>query len=256
MSSPSTRASVRSVSLTALCVAGVLFGQGRGGQTQSARGAAPVDLTGYWVSVVTEDWRYRMVTPAKGDYPSIPLNPEGRKVADAWDPAKDEAAGEQCKSYGAANIMRQPGRVHITWEDDASLRIDTDAGTQTRLLHFGSTPAPGGAPSWQGNSTAQWEFPGAGGRRGATARPPGVSLKVVTTQMRSGYLQKNGVPYSINAALTEYFHRTEEPNGDVWMIITTIVEDPRYLTGPFLRSTNFKKEADGSRWDPTPCEER
>src|SRR5215472_4605788 len=130
-------------------------------QTPTAKSAAPVDLTGYWVSVITEDWRYRMVTPAKGDYPSIPLNPEGRKVADAWDPAKDEAAGEQCKSYGAANIMRQPGRVHITWEDDAALRIDTDAGTQTRLLHFGSTPALGGAPSWQGNSTAQWEFPGA-----------------------------------------------------------------------------------------------
>jgi hypothetical protein len=233
-----------------------VLGQGRGGQTQSARGAAPVDLTGYWVSVVTEDWRYRMVTPVKGDYPSIPLNPEGRKVANAWDPAKDEAAGEQCKSYGAANIMRQPGRVHITWEDDATLRIDTDAGTQTRLLHFGSMPAPGGAPSWQGNSTAQWEFPGAGGRRGAAARPPGGSLKVVTTQMRPGYLQKNGVPYSANATLTEYFHRTEEPNGDVWMIITTIVEDPRYLTGPFLRSTNFKKEADGSRWDPALCEAR
>ena len=74
--------------------------------------------------------------------------------------------------------------------------------------------------------------------------------------MRPGYLQKNGVPYSANAVLMEYFHRTEEPNGDVWMIITTIVEDPRYLTGPFLRSTNFKKEADGSRWDPTPCEAR
>jgi hypothetical protein len=217
---------------------------------------APIDLTGYWVSVITEDWRYRMVTPVKGDYPSIPLNPEGRKVADSWDPAKDEAAGEQCRSFGAANIMRVPGRVHITWEDDITLKIETDAGTQTRLLHFGAAPTPGGASSWQGNSVAQWELPGAAGRRGAATRPPGGSLKIVTTQMRPGYLQKNGVPYSANAVLTEYFHRTDEPNGDVWMIITTIVEDPRYLKGPFLRSTNFKKEADGSRWDPTPCEAR
>src|SRR5580700_10529439 len=74
------------------------------------KAGAPVDLTGYWVSIVTEDWRYRMVTPAKGDYASVPLNAEARKIADAWDPAKDEAAGEACKSYGAAGLMRVPGR--------------------------------------------------------------------------------------------------------------------------------------------------
>ena len=234
---------------------GSLHAQGRGGQAQTPKAAAPIDLTGYWVSVVTEDWRFRMVTPVKGDYPSIPLNAEGRRVANAWDPAKDEAAGDQCKSYGAANIMRVPGRVHITWENDTTLRIDTDAGTQTRLLHFGSAPAVSSDPPWQGTSIAQWEFPGPGGRRAPTPTPGG-SLKVVTTHMRPGYLQKNGVPYSGNAVLTEYFHRTVEPNGDSWMVITTIVEDPQYLTGPFLRSTNFKNEADGSRWDPTPCEAR
>ena len=233
---------------------GPLHAQGRG-QTQTPKAAAPIDLTGYWVSVVTEDWRFRMVTPVKGDYPSIPLNAEGRKVANAWDPAADEAAGNQCRSYGAANIMRVPGRVHITWENDTTLRIDTDAGTQTRLLHFGSAPTVGGDAPWQGTSIAQWEFPGPGGRRAPTPTPGG-SLKVATTHMRPGYLQKNGVPYSGNAVLTEYFHRTVEPNGDSWMVVTTIVEDPQYLTGPFLRSTNFKKEADGSRWDPMPCEAR
>jgi hypothetical protein len=65
------------------------------------RAAAPIDLTGYWVSIVTQDWRWRMVTPAKGDYPRLPLTPEARAIADAWDPAKDEAAGEECRSYGA-----------------------------------------------------------------------------------------------------------------------------------------------------------
>ena len=243
-----------SVFLAAAGMLGSLHAQGRGGQAQTPKAGAPIDLTGYWVSVVTEDWRFRMVTPVKGDYPSIPLNPEGRKVANAWDPAKDEAAGNQCKSYGAANIMRVPGRVHITWENDTTIRIDTDAGTQTRLLHFGAAPAVNGE-AWQGASIAQWEFPGPGGRR-APAPTPGGSLKVVTTHMRPGYLQKNGVPYSGNAVLTEYFHRTAEPNGDSWMVVTTIVEDPQYLTGPFLRSTNFKKEADGSRWDPMPCEAR
>ena len=155
-----------------------------------------MDLTGYWVSVVTEDWRFRMVTPAKGDYASVPLNPEGRKVADTWDPAKDEAAGNQCKSYGAAALMRVPGRVHIAWENDNTLRIDTDAGTQTRMFHFGGQPPQGGEPQWQGYSIAQWET--AGGRAGRGGRGPtqGGSLRVVTTRMRPGYLRKNGVPYS------------------------------------------------------------
>src|SRR5207302_5333422 len=101
-----------------------LAAQQRGGQGQPAqppptpRAAAPIDLTGYWVSIVTEDWRYRMVTPAKGDFASVPLNPEGTRVGNLWDPAKDEAAGEQCKSYAAPAIMRVPGRVHITWDND------------------------------------------------------------------------------------------------------------------------------------------
>ncbi|HXP88450.1 MAG TPA: hypothetical protein VN841_27220 [Bryobacteraceae bacterium] len=251
---------IRCASVLCLLLPVSLLAQGRGGgragQPASPKAAAPVDLTGYWVSIVTEDWRFRMVTPKKGDYPSIPLNAEGRKVADAWDPAKDAASGNACKSYGAANLLRNPGRLHITWENDDTLRIDTDAGTQTRLLHFGavssSTGVQTGEPQWQGVSVAQWELPGPGGRRAAAVS--GGDLKSITTHMRPGYLQKNGVPYSGNAVLTEYFHRTVEDNGDSWLIVTTIVEDPQYLTTPFLRSTHFKKEADGSKWDPSPCE--
>jgi len=106
---------------------------GRGGPPQSGRQAAPIDLTGYWVSVIMEDWKFRMVTPRKGVYDTLPLNAEGRKVGDTWDPARDEAAGEQCRPYGAANVMRLPGRLHITWQDDNNLRIDTDAGTRKRV---------------------------------------------------------------------------------------------------------------------------
>src|SRR3974377_128651 len=105
-------------------------------QPPTPKAAAPVDFTGYWVSVVTEDWLYRMVTPKKGDYSSVPLNAEGRKIADAWDPTKDEAGGNQCKAYGAPSLMRIPGRIHISWQDDSTLKVETDAGTQTRLLHF------------------------------------------------------------------------------------------------------------------------
>jgi len=85
-----------------------LHGQrgGRGAAPTAPREAAVIDLTGYWVSVVTEDWKYRMVTPRKGVYDTLTLNAEGRKVGDSWDPAKDEAAGELCKAYGAPSIMR------------------------------------------------------------------------------------------------------------------------------------------------------
>src|ERR1700736_417408 len=158
---------------------------------RNAKEGAPVDFTGYWVSVVTEDWRWRMVTPIKGDFASIPLNAEGRKIGLAWDPAKDEAAGEQCKSYGAAAIMRVPGRLHLTWEDDRTLKIETDAGTQTRLLHFGAAQPPAGEPAWQGFSAATWDVPPAGrgmGGGGAAALRPGQpragTLKVITTHLR------------------------------------------------------------------------
>jgi hypothetical protein len=74
--------------------------------------------------------------------------------------------------------------------------------------------------------------------------------------MKPGYLQKNGVPYSGNAVVTEYFSRTMEGNGDSWLIVTTVVEDPQYLTARFVRSTHFKKLADSSGWNPTTCAAR
>jgi hypothetical protein len=128
--------------LTLALAAACLNAQGRGGRggagqpPPTAKAGAPIDLTGYWVSLVTGDWRFRMITPPKGDYTSMPLNAEARKIADAWDPAKDEGAGEQCKSYGAPALMRVPGRLHITWQDDQTLKLEMDSGTQTRLFSF------------------------------------------------------------------------------------------------------------------------
>lgn len=230
---------------------------GRGG---SAQAMAPIDLTGYWVSVVTEDWRFRMVTPQKGDYASVPLNAEGRKVADGWDPLKDEREGAQCKAYGAPAIMRVPERLHITWADDNTLKVETDAGTQTRLLHFGNWKAAASESTWQGDSVASWDDLAPPGRGGEPAQPVGGqlrgSLKVVTTHLRPGYLRKNGVPYSANTVLTEYYDSFPESNGDVWLIVKTTVDDPAYLAQPFITSTNFKKIPDGSRWNPTPCTTR
>ena len=216
----------------------------------NAKVGAPIDITGQWVSVVTEDWRYRMVTPAKGDYASVPLNADARKVADAWDAAKDEAAGNACKSYGAAALMRVPGRIRISWADDDAMKVETDAGTQTRNFYFKEPKGAGG--DWQGVSQSSWDV--IGGGRGGPVR--GGSLKVVTTKMKAGYLRKNGVPYSDKTVLTEFYDRTNEPNGDSWLVVTTIVDDPMYLNQPFITSTHFKKQTDNSGWNPTACAAR
>jgi hypothetical protein len=225
--------------------------QGRGGEGSAApRQLAPVDLTGYWVSLITEDWRYRMIAGAKGDFPGIPLNAEGRKVGMAWDPAKDQAAGEQCKAYGAAAIMRMPTRLHVVWESDHALKLETDAGTQVRVLNFSSTTSPTpSAPSWQGTSVASWDLVGGRG----SANQSGGGLKVVTTNMRAGYLRRNGPPYSSNATMTEFYDVVKEPDGTQYMVVTSILEDPTYLNQPLLSSAQFKKLPDASGWNPTPC---
>ena len=289
-----------------------LVAQRRGGPpppAPPARDLAPVDLTGYWVSVVTEDWRWRMVTPAKGDYTSVPLNDEGRRAADLWDLATDDASGNQCKAYGIGGLMRQPGRLHITWQDDTTLRLEFDAGTQTRLLVFDKSKQATGEKTWQGFSVAEWEGPvggrgfGAGGGRNDVRRvartgdgredvrllsreelarrgtgtgfgdvPGGGgsglrggpqphrgpldsgSIKVETRHFRGGYLRKNGVPYSENAVITEYFQwLPSHPNGDRWLVVTTAVDDPTYLQQPFYTSTNFKREPNDAKWSPTAC---
>src|SRR5215510_7144875 len=189
-----------------------------------------------------------MVTPLKGDFASVPVNAAARKVGEAWDPAKDEAAGQQCKAYGAAAIMRMPGRVHITWQDDNTLKLELDSGTQTRLFHFNGTVLPATPATWQGYSVANWERPPLGAevqnaipvfatRTGTRGR----SLEVTTTRLRTGYLRKNGVPYSDKAEVTEYFDYRKHPNGDEWFTVTTIVRDPMYLDNPFITSSDFKK---------------
>jgi hypothetical protein len=149
-----------------------------------------------------------------------------------------------------------PTHLHITWQDGNTLQIDADAGTQSRLFRFRGPKMETGDSLWQGTSTAQWEFV-------RTKIPPhvpgpihGGSLKVVTTHMRPGYLRKNGVPYSANAVLTEYFDVTTEPNGWQSILLTTIIEDPQYLAQSILLNTNFRKLADGSEWNPTPCSAR
>jgi len=257
-------------------VAALLDGQvgrgGRGGPPPTAKAAAPADFTGYWTAVITEDYHERMLTAAKGDFgagepgtsaslngvpngfgnPSsggnIPYNRAGEQLALQWDPAKDEADGNQCKAYGAGGIMRQPTHLHITWQDDNTMRMDADAGTQTRVFRFAAPAAQAGEPSWQGYSNAEWLIEGG---RGNWAR--GGKLKVVTRNLKPGYYWKNGMPYSGDLVLTDYFFVTKERNGDVWLNMSEMAEDRQFLTQPWIVTYHFKKLADGARWNPTAC---
>jgi hypothetical protein len=218
------------------------------------REAAAIDLTGQWVAIVNEDWRWRMVTPPKGDYASVPLNAEGRRVADEWTPDKDGA----CEAYGAAAIMRMPTRLRVRWRGDDVLEIETDAGRQTRSLRFGAvdTSAP---RSLQGQSEAKWvptlRRAGGPGLVGTAASEGGSGgyLEVKTTRLTPGWLRRNGVPYSEDAVVTEYFARFPAPNGDEWLMVTTVVDDPRFLTQRFITSSHFRREREGGRWNPQPC---
>ena len=215
---------------------------------QSARTSAPIDITGYWVSQIVDEFRHR-VAPQKGDLTFVPLNMDGTRIAKAWNP---DAKENECKAYGAVGLLQRPGRLHITWSDENTLRIDADAGTQTRFLHFVGD-ATVARPTLQGYSAARWEMSGGGGRgRGGAVEKRG-SLAVVTTKMTPGYIRKNGVPHSANARLTEYFALLAGPGGQVYLIDTATVDDPSYLTAPFIRSYIFKKLPDASGWEPTPC---
>ena len=227
-------------------------GQGRGAPAggpaaPGARGAAPVDLTGYWVSLVTEDWIERMSPD------SPPSGTGGRGGRGGGGGAAAAAANpDPCRVYGAGGSMRVPGRLNITWADDNTLKIEMDAGTQTRLLRF-NAPAPANAEkTLQGYSVATWDA-GGGGRGGrgggAAAGPRWASLRVVTTNMKSGYLLSSRSAYSENAVLTEHFTRHTDFGVD-YLTVTAAVEDGQTR----IVSSTFKKEPNGSKFSPTGCE--
>jgi hypothetical protein len=260
--------------IAAALVAGVLGTTGRldaqgpgraGGPPPTGRAGAPVDLTGTWVAIVTEDWQWRMQTPPKGDYTTVAgvMSAQGRKVADGWDPSMDG----RCEAYGVGGLMRMPGRLRISWQDDDTLKIESDAGQQTRLLQFARpgaplvmSPPPGTPRTLQGYSVAEWLRAGGAqdaflersvGAAGGTQRWG--SLKVTTRNMSQGWLRRNGVPYSENTVVTEHFTRFTHPEAGDWFVVTTIVEDPTYLTQPFITSSNFRKEPNDAKFSPSPC---
>ena len=242
------------VILGAVGSVGVSFAQGGApmAKEMSPKKMEPYDLTGYWVSVVSENWRFRMVTPPKGDFEGIFLTKKAQGIANAWDPDADKAAGLACKAYGAPAIMQVPTRMHIYWADDHTLKFDFDAGKQERVAHFKDAPDKPTAPGWQGVTKAEWEMRGKMAAFGP-GMPKPIALKTVTTKARAGYIRKNGVPYSENAVVTEYYDLLPGPDGIEYLVVKTIVDDPEYLTMPYVLSSNFKRIPNKQGWDPRPC---
>jgi hypothetical protein len=234
---------------------------GRGGGAASARAAAPVDLTGYWVSIVTEDWIERMSpdSPRSGTGRGRGgggggRGGDGRGGGGAPQPA---ATSEPCLAYAAGGSLRVPGRLNITWVDDNTLKIDMDAGKQTRLLYFSPTqPAPT-QKSLQGYSVATWDTGGGrgggGGGRGGGGAPAATrwgSLRVVTTNLSGGYLLSSRGTYGENAVLTEHFtHHSDF--GVNYFTVTAVIDEGGNSR---ITSSTFKKEPDGSKFSPTGCE--
>jgi hypothetical protein len=219
---------------------------------KSPKQMAPYDLTGYWVSIVDENWRFRMVTPPKGDFEGIFLTPKATQMAMNWDPDADKKAGLACKGYGAPAIMQIPTRMHISWADDETLTFEFDAGKQVRTAYFGKAPDKPGDPGWQGVTKAEWEMRGLNNGF-APPTPKAIALKTVTTKARPGYIRKNGVPYSANAVVTEYYDILPGFDGTEYLVVKTIVDDPEYLTQQYVLSANFKRIPDKKGWDPRPC---
>jgi hypothetical protein len=229
-------------------------------EPRSARESQPIDLTGHWVAVVTEDWQWRFVTPIVGDYTAVPLNAHGDEVARAWDHDADLAAGERCKAFGAAHIMRLPTRLRIEWQDDEALRLDWDLGMQSRTVHFNASGEPG-QRTWQGYAEGEWISTqprgrgfGAGRQDADDDAPRPGGLRIVTSNLRPQYLRMNGAPVSEDAVVTEYLDIVPAPDGHEWLIVKTIVEDPTYLSQPYIVSSHFRREPDGAKWSPSDCE--
>lgn len=258
-------ASGRSRLLTVVClVVGGAFSSGycsaaesgAAPATKSARAMAPVDFTGYWVSVVTQDWRFRMAVPGKGEYAGIPINERAKAAADAFDGEKEEKAGHGCDAYGAGLVMRNPGRLHITWEDENTLRVESDAGQQIRHLRFGP-PQGTVEPSRQGRSTAKWQIHKIVAPFGPPIRIPGAKdqgyLQVSTDSLLPGLLRKNGVPYGSKASMNEYWEVHAMPGGRQLLVLSARFSDPEYLREDYMVNPIFEKESDGSNWSPSPC---
>ena len=185
------------------------------------------DLSGEWSALYHEDQPHRIPGPELGDYTGIPLNDAGRLKADSWDASILSLREHQAKPHPSTYSLRGPANIRIRKEVDPATQ-ETIAyelfgtfGQATRMIWLDGRAHPPAhtVHTWAGFSTGRWD---------------GDALTVVTTHLKAGWLQRNGVAHSDRATMTERFIR----HGDHLMVVS-IVDDPIYLEEPFIRSTNW-----------------
>jgi hypothetical protein len=193
------------------------------------------DLSGEWANLLHEDVNHRNDAigggPRIGDYAGLPINAAARARADAWDAAIYTLPEHQTIFAPAQYWARGGGNMRIqkVVDDDTQqliaykiYRAAAGAGIIRMIWMDGREHPPEyAAHTWQGFSTGRWE---------------GAMLTVKTTHVKEGWIQRNGVPSSDRATVTEHIVR----HGDV-LTIVSIVDDPVYLDEPLIRSTNWRE---------------
>ncbi len=200
---------------------------------------AQIDLAGEWAARSGhEDQPHRVVGPELGDYTGLPLNDAGRLKARTWDASILSARERQAQPHPATYSMRGPGpnfRMNKVVDPRTfaliAYTITGLFGSADRTIWLDGRPHPSDIAehTWDGFSTGTWE---------------GNALKVYTTHLKAGTIQRNGSPTSPYATMTEYFFR----HGDQ-LALATIIDDPIYLEEPFVRTSNFV-------WAPTQTQSR
>jgi hypothetical protein len=199
------------------------------------------DIAGEWNNRFDEDQAERIPGPEIGDYLGLPINASARLHADSWDASLLTLPEHQCKPHPSDYGIRGPAQLRVWKEVDTAtqklIAYHTLISWQTpqRTIWMDGRPHPPDfAPhTWQGFSTGVWN---------------GDELVITTTHLKTGWIRRNGVPRSEKAVVTEHWIRHEK-----YLTVATIVDDPAYLTQPFIRTTDFVENPD-QVIPPYPCE--
>jgi hypothetical protein len=201
---------------------------------------AQVDFSGEWAPRFYEDQPERVAGPELGDYLGLPVTDAARMRADTWDASIQTLPEWQCRPHSADYIWRGPSNLHITKEVDPVTREITAFHAEwlrsvDNIYYLDGRPHPSAnaAHTWGGFATAKWE---------------GNILTVNVTHLKEGYIRRNGMPRSDLATVTEHWMR----HGN-WLTVVTIVNDPVYLTEPFIRSTDYELDQ-RQQVPPYPCD--
>ena len=205
----------------------------------AAPALAQIDFSGEWAPRFWEDQPERVPGPELGDYLGIPISEAARLRAESWDASIQTLPEWQCRPHSADYIWRGPSNLRISKEVDPVSREITAFHAEwlrsvDRAIYLDGRPHPpaDALHTWAGFSTAKWD---------------GDMLTVTVTHLKEGYLRRNGLPRSDKATLTEHWIR----NGDI-LTVMTIVNDPVYLTEPFVRTTDYELDL-RQQVPPYPC---